>query len=115
MYKATNAEGGLLDVRFEYSEQLWPWSGYLALYIRVSSAGSQTTGTAEGEVMLLLLDPFTHLLVVDKSSELFSVLANIPCFIAFEKICKEEGNTCNCRRPQDHSMLSNVDMGSREG
>ena len=53
MFKATNAEGGLLDVRFEYSEQLWPWSGYLALYIRVSAAGRQTTGTAEGEVMLL--------------------------------------------------------------
>ena len=50
MYKATNAEGGLLDVRFEYSGQLWPWSGFLALYIRVTAAGRQTTGTAEGEV-----------------------------------------------------------------
>ena len=50
MYKATNAEGGLLDVRFDYSEQLWPWSGYLALYIRVTAAGHETTGTAEGEV-----------------------------------------------------------------
>ncbi len=50
MYKATNAEGGLLDVRFEYSDQLWPWSGFLALYIRVTDAGRQTTGTAEGEV-----------------------------------------------------------------
>ena len=37
-------------MRFEYSEQLWPWSGYLALYIRVTAAGRQTTGTAEGEV-----------------------------------------------------------------
>ena len=50
MYKPTNTDGALLDVRFEYSEQLWPWSGFLALYIRVTAAGQQTTGTAEGEV-----------------------------------------------------------------
>ena len=49
-FSATNAAGKLLDVRFEYSEQLWPWSGFLALYLRVDPAGSATTDTAEGQV-----------------------------------------------------------------
>lgn len=49
-FTATNAAGKLLDVRFEHSEQLWPWSGFLALYLRVTDAGAATTATAEGEV-----------------------------------------------------------------
>lgn len=49
-FTATNDAGKLLDVRFEYSDQLWPWSGYLALYLRVDKAGATTTATAEGQV-----------------------------------------------------------------
>lgn len=52
-FAASNAAGKLLDVRFEHSEQLWPWSGYLALYLRVVDAGAAATGTAEGQVSAL--------------------------------------------------------------
>lgn len=37
---STNEGGRLLDVRFEHSNLLWPWSGFLALYIRVSPEGA---------------------------------------------------------------------------
>lgn len=37
---STNEGGRLLDVRFEHSNLLWPWSGFLALYVRVSPEGA---------------------------------------------------------------------------
>lgn len=39
-FTSTNEGGKLLDVRFEHSSILWPWSGYLALYVRVSPEGA---------------------------------------------------------------------------
>lgn len=51
-------EGGkLLDVRFEHSTQLWPWSGFLALYIRVRAEGSTFNGTASGTVNFTIVSP----------------------------------------------------------
>jgi hypothetical protein len=44
-------------LQFEYSEQLWPWSGYLALYIRVKQEGSDFMGTGSGEVQFTVLSP----------------------------------------------------------
>ena len=41
IFTSTNEGGRFLDVRFERSLQLWPWSGFLALYIRVTQEGSQ--------------------------------------------------------------------------
>ncbi len=43
VFTSTNEGGRFLDVRFERSLQLWPWSGFLALYIRVTQEGSQYT------------------------------------------------------------------------
>ena len=40
IFTSTNEGGRFLDVRFERSLQLWPWSGFLALYIRVTQEGS---------------------------------------------------------------------------
>jgi len=40
MFISTNEGGRLLDVRFEHSNLLWPWSGFLALYVRVSPEGA---------------------------------------------------------------------------
>ncbi len=37
---STNEGGRLLDVRFEHSNLMWPWSGFLALYIRVAPEGA---------------------------------------------------------------------------
>jgi len=39
-----------LDVRFAFSEELWPWSGYLALYIRVKASGRGLQGKASGKI-----------------------------------------------------------------
>eukprot|EP00208_Stichococcus_sp_RCC1054_P004683 CAMPEP_0206137894 /NCGR_PEP_ID=MMETSP1473-20131121/2920_1 /ASSEMBLY_ACC=CAM_ASM_001109 /TAXON_ID=1461547 /ORGANISM="Stichococcus sp, Strain RCC1054" /LENGTH=1275 /DNA_ID=CAMNT_0053531159 /DNA_START=224 /DNA_END=4048 /DNA_ORIENTATION=+ len=49
--------GKLLNVQFEYSEQLWPWSGFLALFIRVEEAGSQFRGRATGEITFTIVSP----------------------------------------------------------
>ncbi len=41
IFTSTNEGGRFLDVRFERSLQLWPWSGFLALYIRVTQEGAE--------------------------------------------------------------------------
>jgi hypothetical protein len=43
--------------QFEYSEQLWPWSGYLALYLRVKDEGADFLGTASGTVSFTVVSP----------------------------------------------------------
>ena len=53
-FTATDAGGKLLDVRFEVSDLLWPWSGYLALYLRVRAGGAKYEGTASGQVRMHL-------------------------------------------------------------
>lgn len=44
-------------LQFEYSEQLWPWSGYLALYLRVKDEGADFLGTASGTVTFTVVSP----------------------------------------------------------
>ena len=46
VFTAGNEGGALLDIRFEHSEQLWPWSGFLALYVRVRDTGVTFSGQA---------------------------------------------------------------------
>ena len=36
---------------------LWPWSGHLALYLRVLPEGEQFTGQATGEVTFSIVSP----------------------------------------------------------
>lgn len=55
-FTATDAGGKLLDVRFEVSDLLWPWSGYLALYLRVRAGGAKYEGTASGQVCMRIHD-----------------------------------------------------------
>lgn len=51
-------EGGqYLDLGFSYSEILWPWSGYLAIRIKVDENGANFQGIAEGEVELTVRSP----------------------------------------------------------
>ena len=52
-----DAGGRLLDLRFEYSGQLWPWSGFLALYITVRPEGAGFTGGASGVVEFTVVSP----------------------------------------------------------
>lgn len=46
------SNGAFLDLSFAYSEKLWPWSGYLAVSISVSSVASEFEGIIEGLVQL---------------------------------------------------------------
>lgn len=51
-------EGGrLLDVRFDYPSQLWPWSGHLALFLRVRPEGATFEGVATGTVTFTVVSP----------------------------------------------------------
>ncbi|CAL5228891.1 g12106 [Coccomyxa viridis] len=54
IFTSTNEGGRFLDVRFERSLQLWPWSGFLALYIRVTQEGAEFQGIAKGEVSFVV-------------------------------------------------------------
>lgn len=49
--------GGVLDVRFSFSEILWPYSGFLAVYIRVKDEGALRSGVASGRVTLTVASP----------------------------------------------------------
>lgn len=57
VWKPMNEAGKMLDVRLEYSEQLWPWSGYLAVYLRVIPEASSFSGVAEIEITIDVESP----------------------------------------------------------
>ena len=54
-YKSQNGE--LLDMAFEYSDLIWPWSGYLAVYVMVSEHGKNFEGIAQGHISLIIESP----------------------------------------------------------
>ncbi|GAB4817967.1 hypothetical protein N2152v2_005013 [Parachlorella kessleri] len=56
-FEPTNPAGRLLDVDFEYSGTLWPWSGFLAIYLRVRPEGAGYNGTATGEISFAVVSP----------------------------------------------------------
>jgi membrane-bound transcription factor site-1 protease len=50
--------GAHLDVTFGYTQPvLWPWTGYLALYLRVKESGQTYKGIAEGTVTFTVVSP----------------------------------------------------------
>lgn len=49
--------GSHLDVRFAFSETIWPYSGYLALYIRVKDSATNESGVASGRVVFTVASP----------------------------------------------------------
>ena len=57
-YKAQSGE--LLELSFQYSEILWPWSGYLAVFITVSEEGQAFEGIAQGHVSFTVESPMAE-------------------------------------------------------
>ena len=53
----TPQNGEMIDIAFSYSDLIWPWSGYLALYISVSSKAANFEGIAQGHVSLTIESP----------------------------------------------------------
>ncbi|CAG0885029.1 unnamed protein product [Darwinula stevensoni] len=49
--------GDYLDLSFSYPEVLWPWSGFLAIHIKVSEAGRDWEGIAQGHVNIIIESP----------------------------------------------------------
>lgn len=54
-YKSQN--GGILNISFEYSDVIWPWSGYLAVFVSVSEEGQNFEGIAQGQISLTIESP----------------------------------------------------------
>jgi hypothetical protein len=57
VFEASDEGGTHLHLEFEHSVLLWPWSGYLALYIRVRDSGKEYTGNASGVVRFEVTSP----------------------------------------------------------
>ncbi|XP_053670597.1 membrane-bound transcription factor site-1 protease [Anopheles nili] len=53
----SNEHGELLNVSISYSEQLWPWSGWMAIHISVNEAGRAFEGIAQGHITLTVQSP----------------------------------------------------------
>ena len=51
---ASNGDlGAHVDVRFEFSDVLWPYSGYLAFYTRVKQSAKNSEGIASGAFIFI--------------------------------------------------------------
>ncbi|EFJ52617.1 hypothetical protein VOLCADRAFT_85780 [Volvox carteri f. nagariensis] len=57
VWRPTDPAGQLLHLTFEWSDLLWPWSGFLALYIRVLPGGAAYQGVANGVVEAVVVSP----------------------------------------------------------
>lgn len=44
-------------MRFDHSDVLWPWSGFLAFYIRVAPEAASYTGVALGTISFAISSP----------------------------------------------------------
>ena len=53
----TDKHGVLLQISFEHSTVIWPWTGFLALRISVLSPGQFFSGVAEGVVRFTVVSP----------------------------------------------------------
>ena len=54
-YRPENGE--LLSLTFEYSDVIWPWSGFLAISMTVNKEGAEFEGLAQGHVSITVQSP----------------------------------------------------------
>ncbi|XP_040954946.1 subtilisin-like protease SBT6.1 isoform X2 [Gossypium hirsutum] len=57
IWHPSNEEGNLLNIRFTYSEVIWPWTGYLALHMQIKEEGAHFSGVIEGNVTVRVHSP----------------------------------------------------------
>jgi len=53
----TKEFGHMIDVAFSYSDHLWPWSGYFAVYISVSKKAAEWEGNCKGLISFNVTSP----------------------------------------------------------
>uniref|UniRef100_A0AC35G609 Peptidase S8/S53 domain-containing protein n=1 Tax=Panagrolaimus sp. PS1159 TaxID=55785 RepID=A0AC35G609_9BILA len=44
--------GAFLDVHLEYSHKIWPWSGHLAIFVKIKPEASNFNGTSSAQIRL---------------------------------------------------------------
>ncbi|QDZ20650.1 subtilisin-like protein [Chloropicon primus] len=52
-----NKLGNQVRFQFDYSNVLWPWSGYLGVYMHVEDAAAHSSGIAEGSITFNVSSP----------------------------------------------------------
>ncbi|CAD7696955.1 unnamed protein product [Ostreobium quekettii] len=57
-FEPADVGGHFVNMQFEYSTTLWPWSGYLAIYIRVNADGQDYNGQASGTIVFDVSSPY---------------------------------------------------------
>ncbi|CAB3366260.1 Hypothetical predicted protein [Cloeon dipterum] len=53
----TKQQGHRLDVAIQYSPVLWPWSGYLAIWLAVNANSANWSGIVQGDISLTVESP----------------------------------------------------------
>ncbi|XP_055534249.1 membrane-bound transcription factor site-1 protease isoform X1 [Wyeomyia smithii] len=53
----TNENGQMLNISISFSEQLWPWSGWMAVHIGINELGRSFEGLAQGHITLTVQSP----------------------------------------------------------
>lgn len=56
-WKPFDEVGNLLSIHFTYSDVIWPWTGFLALYMQIKEEGTQFSGVIEGNVTVKVYTP----------------------------------------------------------
>lgn len=57
IWQPSNEVGNLLSIHFTYSDVIWPWTGYLSLYMQIKEEGTQFSGLIEGNVTVAVYSP----------------------------------------------------------
>jgi len=53
----TSQHGDMIEVGFTYSDVLWPWSGFIGIFISAAKKAADWEGTAEGQVIVTITSP----------------------------------------------------------
>lgn len=53
----SSEEGNLLSIHFTYSDVIWPWTGYLAIYMQIKEEGAQFSGEIKGNITVRIYSP----------------------------------------------------------
>ncbi|MCO5579317.1 hypothetical protein L7F22_033172 [Adiantum nelumboides] len=56
-WKPSDTAGELLDIRFTFSDVIWPWTGFLGLQLQIKDEGVNFSGIIEGDVSLTIISP----------------------------------------------------------
>lgn len=56
-WEPSNKLGEKLRLEFDYNPVLWPWSGYLGIYVHVLDSAADSSGVAEGKIVFTISSP----------------------------------------------------------